>query len=64
MRRKRTGWWKLLLMLPLGSIYGATGCLADGLRGAADQLQNTADDLDGGNDPTVGEFLDNLLNEF
>ena len=64
MRRKGTGWWKLLLVLPLGSVYGSNGCLADELRDVADQLQGAADDLDGGDDPTVGEFLDDLLNEF
>lgn len=64
MRSKGIRWWVMLLMLPLGSVYGGNGCVADSLREVADDLENIASDIDGNDEQTVGEFLDDLLDEF
>jgi len=62
MRGKGIRWWMMLLMLPLGSVFGSDGCVAEGLRIVADDLDEFAGSLDGEDDDLdLDDFLDELF---
>jgi hypothetical protein len=63
MRRLRQGWWRWLLVVPLGhSVLGTSGCLGTTLRDAADELNQMANATDDRSD--FDRFVDDLQNLF
>jgi hypothetical protein len=63
MRRLRQGWWRLLLVVPLGHyVLGTSGCLGTALRDTADELNQMADDTDDRSD--FDRFMDDLQDLF
>jgi len=65
MQRGRRFWLKLAALTPLMALYGSSsgGCQADTLRAFAGGVQGVADEIDGGHQETVGEWIDGLIED-
>ena len=58
MKARARSWCKLLFALPIASAYALESCTADTIRRAAEELEDTANRIDGSDDEfDLGDWL-------